>query len=162
MRLGRIMALKNPTPTSLSQKIGLCWLALADPARFSELEAEDDEALNSREAMPQRYRVDSVRNAYGNALLASLSAALIGAALGAGAIIVFGNATLAAAIVAALGAAVLLWATLAVRGWEVQTWNGATLTEQLNRWLFRGMYWIGTMLLALAAVWSAASGVVGA
>ena len=34
-----------------------------------------------------------------------------------------------------VGATVLLWATLFVRGWDIQTLGGVTLTERVNRWI---------------------------
>ena len=42
------------------------------------------------------------------------------------------------------GATVLLWATLFVRGWDIQSWGGVTLTERVNRWMYRLLYWLGT------------------
>lgn len=42
------------------------------------------------------------------------------------------------------GAMVLLWATLFVRGWDIQSWGGVTLTERVNRWIYRLLYCLGT------------------
>ena len=42
------------------------------------------------------------------------------------------------------GATVLLWATLFVRGWDIQTLGGVTLTERVNRWIYRLLYCLGT------------------
>lgn len=47
------------------------------------------------------------------------------------------------------GALLLLWATLFVRGWEIQTYSGVTLIERVNRWIFKSMYFIGTISLLL-------------
>jgi hypothetical protein len=43
-----------------------------------------------------------------------------------------------------LGATLLLWGTLFVRGWDIQTFGGVTLTERVNRWIYRLLYCIGT------------------
>lgn len=43
-----------------------------------------------------------------------------------------------------VGATVLLWATLFVRGWDIQTFGGVTLTERVNRWIYRLLYCFGT------------------
>ena len=42
------------------------------------------------------------------------------------------------------GVTVLLWATLFVRGWDIQTLGGVTLTERVNRWIYRLLYCLGT------------------
>jgi hypothetical protein len=31
--------------------------------------------------------------------------------------------------------------------------GGVSLTERVNQWWFRGLYWIGTMLVVVAAIW---------
>ena len=48
------------------------------------------------------------------------------------------------------GIAVLLWATLAKVGWDVQTMNGNTIPELVNEWVFRFLYVIGSFLLVLS------------
>ncbi|ESY56607.1 hypothetical protein X744_06005 [Mesorhizobium sp. LNJC372A00] len=65
----------------------------------------------------------------------------------------FDLGSFALAVAASLGTAILLWATLALKGWEIQTWSGVTLTERVNLWWFRGLYWIGTVLVVMAAIW---------
>ena len=52
-----------------------------------------------------------------------------------------------------LGAALLLWGTLFVRGWEIQSFAGVTLSERVNQWLYRFLYCAGTIVV----VWSLAS-----
>jgi len=44
----------------------------------------------------------------------------------------------------AAGAMFLLWGTLFVRGWEIQTLGGVTVPERINRWLYRALYCVGT------------------
>ena len=46
-----------------------------------------------------------------------------------------------------VGASLLLWATLFVRGFEIQTNAGVTLTERVNQWLYRFLYCVGTALI---------------
>ena len=41
----------------------------------------------------------------------------------------------------------MLWGTLFVRGWEIQTYSGVTLVERVNRWLYRALYCSGTALI---------------
>lgn len=53
-----------------------------------------------------------------------------------------------------IGTSILLWATLAVQGWNIQSYGGVTLTERVNRWIFRFLYTVGTYLLVAGSVWS--------
>jgi hypothetical protein len=48
------------------------------------------------------------------------------------------------------GTGLLLWAVLFVRGWEIQSWDGNTLSERVNQWLYRALSFIGTWILVLA------------
>jgi len=52
-----------------------------------------------------------------------------------------------------IAAAIILIATLALLGWEIQSWGGNSLPEKANRWLFRSQYWLGTYLFVLAVSW---------
>jgi hypothetical protein len=51
-------------------------------------------------------------------------------------------------------AGVLLWATLFLRGWDIQSIGGVTLTERVNQWWFRAAYWVGTAALAVSMTWA--------
>jgi hypothetical protein len=48
---------------------------------------------------------------------------------------------------------VLLWATIAVRGNEIETWGGVTLSERVNKWIFQGLYFVGTTFLVWSVSW---------
>jgi|GEM_PF-2244280 len=54
-----------------------------------------------------------------------------------------------------VGASIILAATLALLGWEIQSMKGNTLPERVNQWLFRFQYWVGTFLFVLSVAWSA-------
>ncbi|MDH5180586.1 MAG: hypothetical protein OEZ39_12060 [Gammaproteobacteria bacterium] len=54
-----------------------------------------------------------------------------------------------------IGASIILAATLALLGWDIQSMEGDTLPERVNQWLFRFQYWVGTFLFVLSVVWSA-------
>lgn len=45
------------------------------------------------------------------------------------------------------GVFLVLWATLGVLGWEIQTVKGRTLPEELNKFWFRLLYFLGTVLI---------------
>jgi hypothetical protein len=49
-----------------------------------------------------------------------------------------------------IGSFLLIWATLFVRGWEIQTICGVTLAERVNQWTYRTLYCVGTALLAFS------------
>ena len=53
------------------------------------------------------------------------------------------------------GIGTLLWATLGKCGWNIQSWKGTTLPEQVDDFLFRVLYLIGSFLLVLSGTWSA-------
>lgn len=57
-----------------------------------------------------------------------------------------------------VGAGFLLWATLAKQGWNIQTLNGNTLPERVDRLIFRVLYIAGTFVLALGTFWPADPG----
>jgi hypothetical protein len=53
-----------------------------------------------------------------------------------------------------IGASLLLWGTLFVRGWQIQTYCGVTLSERVNLWLYRSLYCIGTSIIISSIAWS--------
>jgi len=52
------------------------------------------------------------------------------------------------------GACLLLWGTLFIRGWEIQTWGGLTLTERVNQWIYRTLCCMGTSIIICSLVWA--------
>jgi hypothetical protein len=53
-----------------------------------------------------------------------------------------------------LGAGLLLWATLGLGGWSVQTMDGETFAEKLDLWVFRVLHVVGTVILVAATTWA--------
>lgn len=53
-----------------------------------------------------------------------------------------------------VGTTILMWATLALQGWSIQSFEGNTLSERLNQWIFRTLFLIGTALISAGSVWS--------
>jgi hypothetical protein len=67
---------------------------------------------------------------------------------------VYGRPTAGAVIASQVfGAGLLLWGTLFVRGWEIQSWGGTTIIESVNQWIYRFLYCAGTAVV----VWSLAA-----
>ena len=51
------------------------------------------------------------------------------------------------------GASLLLWGTLFIRGWEIETYAGVTFTERVNQWIYRFLYCAGTAVLVSSLAW---------
>lgn len=51
------------------------------------------------------------------------------------------------------GIGVLLWATLGRVDSPLQTWDGGTLPEKVDLWLYRWLYVVGSYALALSVAW---------
>ncbi|RUW85198.1 hypothetical protein [Mesorhizobium sp. M1E.F.Ca.ET.063.01.1.1] len=147
------MASTTPTPASPWRILKLCWLAVFAPAHFEELERQDKIVLDSYKQPTPILGIQSVRQAFGYSAVWGASAAIVGALLGWATAWLLEPGSFALAFAASLGTGILLWATLALKGWDIQTWGGVSLTERVNRWWFRGLYWIGTMLVVMAAIW---------
>ena len=48
------------------------------------------------------------------------------------------------------GAMLLLWGTLFVRGWEIQSWAGDTPVERVNHCIYRALYCVGTAVIVFS------------
>jgi hypothetical protein len=153
------------------------WLLIARPRRFVELATRHDidqefqsnsqllAAYPSRELPPDRVktfednaadRTRKIRGTFGSALWSTGTAVLLGYLVGWGVAASWGKpATWVISVLAVAGAAVILVATLALLGWEIQSYKGVSLPEKVNRWLFRSQYWFGTFLFVLSLSWSA-------
>src|SRR5713226_7711211 len=119
------MANTRPTPIGFRKAAWLVWLLLAKPKRFLELHPEKDE------------NAFVVRRAFFKSLLLVLASGAVGYIAG----IVLGRASgcASANLVSWLqiaGAGFLLWGTLFIRGWEIQTYSGVTLPERVNQWIY--------------------------
>lgn len=51
------------------------------------------------------------------------------------------------------GIGILLWATLGRAESAIQTFDGGTLPERVDLWLYRGLYVLGSYALALSVAW---------
>ena len=53
-----------------------------------------------------------------------------------------------------VGAGLLLWSTLGMGGYSIQTMDGGTFAEQLDHWVFRVIHVLGTFILMAATTWA--------
>ena len=115
-----------------------------------ELPPEDLKRYEEREGE----RTQKIRKALFGAFVYTVSAVVIAILSSLLLSAYFGKPTdLIVFAIQILAAAILLIATLALLGWEIQSIGGTTLPEQTNRWLFRAQYWLGTYLLVLSVSW---------
>jgi hypothetical protein len=136
-----------------------CFLLVFAPAKFKALEDEDSaqqRALDKEKTSEQiaeewepRHLV--VRRAFGFSFLVVVVAAIIGWVVGR-LVGWIGYCALSWWIgflqIAETG--LLLWSVLFVRGWEIQSFDGNTLGERVNRWLYRFLSFVGTLILLVA------------
>ena len=126
----------------------LCAFAAFCPRRLVEAERADEEARKRLPQPPEDPRAFKVTRG----LWASLAwvvgsmgfGYLSGKALGT---LTGTQPTRLVAGLQVFGATVLLWATLFLRGWDIQSWGGVTLTERVNRWIYRVLCCLGTAAL---------------
>lgn len=148
------MGAKLPNPVSPWQAATLCVLAVFAPRKFSELEKADLAVLEKKPNAPEVERVLVVQHALVSSGFLVLISAGCGFALGRGIFLagwIACGSTITALQVA--GSAILLWATLAVRGWDILTFASVTLTERVNQWIYRFLYCVGTGLLVWSVSW---------
>ncbi len=133
----------------------LCVLAIVSPKRFAEEHERDAVLLNptfqGAQAEPGA-RV--IFRAFWFSLLAVLGSVVVGSLLGQLSLAMFGCASSrVTTVLTSVGAGVLLWGTLFVRGWQIQTYKGVSLVERANQWLYRGLYCIGTAVVVWSIAW---------
>jgi len=140
------MADTRPTPISFRRALWLCLLGVLAWDRLMTEQERDNAARNQ---FSDQIQHDPPARILHRAIWGSLG--LVASSSGTGYLLGWCVANTFGCIgppvivgVQGGGATFLLWATLFVRGWEIQTGSGVTLVERVNRWLYRGMYCVGT------------------
>ncbi len=138
---------------SFLHAVRLCFFAAFTPDRMVEEQAADD---RRRKEFPQpppesRPNVFIVRRAIWSSLFLVIASTLVGYFLGVAGSCFFGRISPdTVTVMQVTGAMVLLWGTLFIRGWEIQTTGGVTLTERINQWIYRSLYCIGTAAIVFS------------
>jgi hypothetical protein len=130
----------------------LCFLAIFAPKRLVEQEGAQNEFRDgSGDRAQSERRVRLVNRAFWRSLLLVLLSAAIGFILGR-VVGMFVESVLPQIVVGfqTVGTMVLLWGTLFIRGWEIQTLAGGTLAERVNRWIYQTLYCAGTATLVFS------------
>lgn len=150
------MADTRPTKVTFCRAVHLCALLLFAPKRFLAEEDADNKLRSERTDQQQRERSALiVRRAFGTSLGLVVASALLGGVVGLSVGTVVGCANSTAILGLQIsGAMTLLWGTLFIRGWEIETWASVTFTERVNQWLYRFLYCTGTAIFVLSLTWS--------
>jgi len=134
----------------------LCWLAIVNPKKFIK-EEENDNEIRKNFPPPEvpEHHIYIVRRALlhsmGLIILSSVAGILAGLFL----YIKFNQpCPTYISILQVMGACLLLWGTLFIRGWEIQTFCGVTLAERVNQWIYRIMYCLGTSIIICSLIWA--------
>jgi len=150
------MADTRPTKLKFIKIVFLCFLAIFSPEKFIEEEKKDNQSRKNFTLQEKKpHQIYSVVKAFWISLVVIILSAILGTILGFILKSIFANPS--PCIISFLqiaGACLLLWGTLFIRGWEIQTYCGVTLTERVNQWLYRGLYCIGTTLIICSLIWA--------
>lgn len=147
----------NPAPTSFWQPFYLCFLGIVAPARLALEDEKYKDLLNKKLIKSPERRPNSyvIRRAFWSSLALVAVSGALGLLVGLLLDKLFGCARQQVIIALQVGGAMLLlWGTLFVRGWEIQTYHGGTLVELVNRWIYRAMYCLGTAVIVCSLAWT--------
>lgn len=152
------MADTRPTPASPLRAFKLCLVVLFAPERMAEEDQRDDELRKELNTPPltKPHRAIVVRKAFFSSLRLVLISGALGYAAGL-AMQTLGRCATSASVMwlQMLGASLLLWGTLFIRGWEIQSYGGVTLTERANQWIYRTLYCAGTAFIVYSLAFPA-------
>jgi hypothetical protein len=150
----KIMSSPHPTSVSFFYAVKLCGLLLFFPTKFEVVQKEDN-ALLAKAPPDETFRSVRVQRAFLRSACLVLACGMIGLLVGLGATAFSGCAS--SEVIKFLqvgGTCLLLWGTLFVRGWDVQTQKGVSLSERVNQWLYRFLYCVGTVVLVWSVSWT--------
>lgn len=150
------MADTRPTRQSFIRCMYLCYLVIVNPSKFIKEEERDTEVRNDfPPAGESEHRIYIVRRALWHSLGLILLSCLVGVLVGLFLCHNFSQpSSYCISFLQVLGACLLLWGTLFIRGWEIQTFCGVTLTERVNQWIYRILYCLGTSIIICSLIWA--------
>ena len=151
------MTYARPTPVTFFRAVKLCLLLLFAPKKFLEHQVADNALLKEqdKDATLEPGALVVRRALFEAALLVAASGVvgyLGGVMLGSLSSCANPKVVMWLQIVSAC---LLLWGTLFIRGWEIQTHGGHTLTERVNQWIYRALYCVGTSVIVFSVAWPA-------
>lgn len=141
-------------------------LLIFNPKRLKALTVEYTEAKNIAEINAKKSRdqeskyfhlensIDKIRLGLLHSFLLMLGTIVVGFTLGKIGYYFFGNLPHFWYVFLQYGGiGILLWATLAIQGWSIQTIGGHSFPEIINEWVYRFLYILGSLLLVLSVSW---------
>jgi hypothetical protein len=137
------MADQGPTKFGFFRACHLCLLGVFAPKRLTKEQEMDNARLKQTgETKPKAMILCS---AFWWSLFLVVSSSAVGFAAGklTGSIVGPVSPGFVSGL-QAMGAMLLLWGTLFVRGWDIQSIGGETLVEYVNHWIYRALYCLGT------------------
>lgn len=142
---------KKPTEVSWARMLYLSFLLLKDPDQFEIEEIIDNERIGYRGSSTKSGRVQKIRKGLKESLKYFAIVFFVSSAAGYLVFIYLELDPAFSTFFVVGGSMVLLWATFAVRGWDIQSNDGITLGERANMWIFRSLYAFGTALIVMGA-----------
>lgn len=149
------MADTRPTKVNFIRAGKLCFFAAFMPNKLVQAEETDSSARNqfsgNTSHEPRAYII--CRAIWASFFLVLVSG-IIGAVFGALLRHYLGSPRpVVISLLQIVGACSLLWGTLFIRGWEIQSYCGVTLSERVNQWIYRSLYCIGTGIVVWSLTW---------
>jgi hypothetical protein len=144
------MADTRLTKIGFLRGLQLCASAIFFPQNLVEAEVGDEKVRKAFSQPPPEApaRAIKLQRAFWVSLMLVLCSVFVGYVAGKMTATVTGTATpRLIGFLQIVGATLLLWATLFVRGWDIQTIGGVTLTERVNQWIYRFLYCLGTAVV---------------
>jgi len=148
----------RPSKLRLRYIIYICFLAIFRPSKLIEEENRDNNLRNNFSNQPngaKLHRAHIINRAFWSSLGLIVLFGFIGGLSGLLLECKFGQPSRGLLLLfQVVGASLLLWGTLFIRGWEIQTFCGVTIVERINQWLYRVLYLIGTSIIICSLVWN--------
>jgi hypothetical protein len=144
------MADTRLTKIGFLRALKLCAFGILSPQKLVEAEVSDEKVRKTFSQPPPgpAPRAMKLRRAFWVSFILVLCSVVLGYAAGKIAAAVSGITTSRLiGVLQIIGATLLLWATLFIRGWDIQTIGGVTLTERVNQWIYRFLYCLGTAVV---------------
>jgi len=151
------MADTRLTKISFIRATYLCLLVIFRPEKMAKEEEKDKEERKSfsQPPPPSEERACVIRRAFWSSLFLMIASAAIGYIVGQIIDKLFGSMPkILITSLQIIGVMLLLWGTLFVRGWEIQSYGGVTLSERVNKWIYRALYCIGTAIIICSVMLS--------
>ncbi len=150
------MADTRPTKQHFFSIVYLCLLAIFCPKRLIDQENKDNEIRKTFSGQDKKeHAAYNVNRAFWHSLGLIILFGCIGGITGLFLRYKFNQPSSTIIIcLQVIGVSLLLWGTLFIRGWEIQSYCGVTLSERVNQWIYRTLYCMGTGIVICSLVWN--------